>query len=103
MSVQWTAGQAAGLQLYVCSPAPVSSQRKQLEIERAEKWLKMVKKWDKYKSSDRVSSSPRIPDPGPVETESVRLFPLKRPRCWRVQTITDKNVKCVLVYCEAAG
>ncbi|XP_028437174.1 USP6 N-terminal-like protein isoform X2 [Perca flavescens] len=28
--------------------------RKQLEIERAEKWLKMVKKWDKYKSSDRM-------------------------------------------------
>ncbi|KAF1393290.1 hypothetical protein PFLUV_G00037040 [Perca fluviatilis] len=28
--------------------------RKQLEIERAEKWLKMVKKWDKYKNSDRM-------------------------------------------------
>uniref|UniRef100_A0A667XPK2 Si:ch211-288d18.1 n=1 Tax=Myripristis murdjan TaxID=586833 RepID=A0A667XPK2_9TELE len=27
--------------------------RKQLEIERVEKWLKMVKKWDKYKNSDR--------------------------------------------------
>lgn len=32
------------------------SQLKQLEIERAEKWLKMVKKWDKYKNSDRVSN-----------------------------------------------
>uniref|UniRef100_A0A8C9ZY12 USP6 N-terminal-like protein n=1 Tax=Sander lucioperca TaxID=283035 RepID=A0A8C9ZY12_SANLU len=30
------------------------SQRKQLEIERAEKWLKMAKKWDKYKNSDRM-------------------------------------------------
>uniref|UniRef100_A0A3B4FVV9 USP6 N-terminal-like protein n=1 Tax=Pundamilia nyererei TaxID=303518 RepID=A0A3B4FVV9_9CICH len=30
-------------------PAPT-----QQEIERAEKWLKMVKKWDKYKNSDRV-------------------------------------------------
>uniref|UniRef100_A0A673AU49 Si:ch211-288d18.1 n=1 Tax=Sphaeramia orbicularis TaxID=375764 RepID=A0A673AU49_9TELE len=26
---------------------------KQLEVERAEKWLKMVKKWDKYRNSDR--------------------------------------------------
>uniref|UniRef100_A0A3B3Z591 Rab-GAP TBC domain-containing protein n=1 Tax=Poecilia mexicana TaxID=48701 RepID=A0A3B3Z591_9TELE len=25
-----------------------------LEIERAEKWLKMVNKWDKYKNSDKV-------------------------------------------------
>uniref|UniRef100_A0A3P8RLY7 Si:ch211-288d18.1 n=1 Tax=Amphiprion percula TaxID=161767 RepID=A0A3P8RLY7_AMPPE len=30
-----------------------SKTRKQQEIERAEKWLKMVKKWDKYKNSDR--------------------------------------------------
>ncbi|XP_070814390.1 USP6 N-terminal-like protein [Chaetodon trifascialis] len=37
-------------------PAPTTHEekRKQLEIERAEKWLKMVKKWDKYKSSDRM-------------------------------------------------
>ncbi|XP_029980726.1 USP6 N-terminal-like protein [Sphaeramia orbicularis] len=27
---------------------------KQLEVERAEKWLKMVKKWDKYRNSDRM-------------------------------------------------
>ncbi|XP_060924525.1 USP6 N-terminal-like protein [Limanda limanda] len=27
---------------------------KQLEIERTEKWLKMVKKWDKYRSSERM-------------------------------------------------
>lgn len=33
----------------------LSSQQKQLEIERAEKWLKMVKKWEKYRNSDRVS------------------------------------------------
>ncbi|KAG8001085.1 USP6 N-terminal-like protein [Nibea albiflora] len=37
-------------------PAPTAHEekRKQLEIERAEKWLKMVKKWDKYKNSDRM-------------------------------------------------
>lgn len=35
-------------------------QLKHLEVERAEKWLKMVKKWDKYKNSDRVSSSQHI-------------------------------------------
>ncbi|XP_041837111.1 USP6 N-terminal-like protein [Melanotaenia boesemani] len=37
-------------------PAPTAQEekRKQLEIERAEKWLKMVKKWDKYKNSDRM-------------------------------------------------
>lgn len=31
-------------------------QRKQQEVERAQKWLKMVKKWDKYSRSDRVRS-----------------------------------------------
>ncbi|XP_018548372.1 USP6 N-terminal-like protein isoform X2 [Lates calcarifer] len=37
-------------------PAPTAHEEKlkQLEIERAEKWLKMVKKWDKYKNSDRM-------------------------------------------------
>ncbi|XP_070687117.1 USP6 N-terminal-like protein [Pempheris klunzingeri] len=37
-------------------PAPTAHEekRKQLEIERAEKWLKMVKKWDKYRNSDRM-------------------------------------------------
>uniref|UniRef100_A0A4W4GV66 Rab-GAP TBC domain-containing protein n=1 Tax=Electrophorus electricus TaxID=8005 RepID=A0A4W4GV66_ELEEL len=29
------------------------SQQKQQEIERVQKWLKLVKKWEKYKSSDR--------------------------------------------------
>ncbi|XP_057705199.1 USP6 N-terminal-like protein [Corythoichthys intestinalis] len=37
-------------------PAPTANEEKlkQLEVERAEKWLKMVKKWDKYKNSDRM-------------------------------------------------
>ncbi|XP_029001169.1 USP6 N-terminal-like protein [Betta splendens] len=37
-------------------PAPTAHEEKlkQLETERAEKWLKMVKKWDKYKNSDRM-------------------------------------------------
>ncbi|XP_033934969.1 USP6 N-terminal-like protein isoform X2 [Pseudochaenichthys georgianus] len=37
-------------------PAPTAHEekRKQLEIERVEKWLKMVKTWDKYKNSDRM-------------------------------------------------
>ncbi|XP_067449695.1 USP6 N-terminal-like protein isoform X2 [Thunnus thynnus] len=37
-------------------PAPTAHEEKlkQLEVERAEKWLKMVKKWDKYKNSDRM-------------------------------------------------
>uniref|UniRef100_A0A3Q4HBK3 Si:ch211-288d18.1 n=1 Tax=Neolamprologus brichardi TaxID=32507 RepID=A0A3Q4HBK3_NEOBR len=37
-------------------PAPTAHEEKlkQQEIERAEKWLKMVKKWDKYKNSDRM-------------------------------------------------
>ncbi|XP_056134843.1 USP6 N-terminal-like protein [Lampris incognitus] len=37
-------------------PAPTAHEekRKQLEIERVEKWLKMVKKWDKYRNSDRM-------------------------------------------------
>ncbi|KAM3626241.1 uncharacterized protein V6R79_025348 [Siganus canaliculatus] len=37
-------------------PAPTTHEekRKQLEVERAEKWLKMVRKWDKYRNSDRM-------------------------------------------------
>ncbi|XP_054472030.1 USP6 N-terminal-like protein [Anoplopoma fimbria] len=37
-------------------PAPTAHEekRKHLEVERAEKWLKMAKKWDKYKNSDRM-------------------------------------------------
>uniref|UniRef100_A0AAR2JNL2 USP6 N-terminal-like protein n=1 Tax=Pygocentrus nattereri TaxID=42514 RepID=A0AAR2JNL2_PYGNA len=30
------------------------SQQKQQEIERVQKWLKMVQKWEKYKNSDRM-------------------------------------------------
>ncbi|XP_026234247.1 USP6 N-terminal-like protein isoform X2 [Anabas testudineus] len=37
-------------------PAPTAHEEKlkQQEIERADKWLKMVKKWEKYKNSDRM-------------------------------------------------
>ncbi|KAM6943480.1 USP6 N-terminal-like protein [Xenentodon cancila] len=37
-------------------PAPTAHEEKlkHLEVERAEKWLKMVKKWDKYKNSERM-------------------------------------------------
>ncbi|CAN9507298.1 unnamed protein product [Ophioblennius macclurei] len=37
-------------------PAPTAyeEKRKQLEVQRAEKWLKMVKKWEKYRSSERM-------------------------------------------------
>lgn len=30
-------------------------QQKQQEMERVQKWLKMVQKWDKYRNSERVS------------------------------------------------
>lgn len=83
------------------------SQRKQLEIERAEKWLKMVKKWDKYKKSDRVSNSPRIPDLDHMEPENTfYYFHLKLLHRWRVQTIADKYVKWVAIEtcnCEITG
>ncbi|KAM4602761.1 USP6 N-terminal-like protein [Polymixia lowei] len=36
------------------APSAHEEKRKQLEIERVEKWLKMVKKWDKYRNSDRM-------------------------------------------------
>lgn len=32
----------------------VTQQLKHQEIERKEKWLKMVKKWDKYRNSEKV-------------------------------------------------
>lgn len=53
-------------------PAPTAHEekRKQLEVERAEKWLKMVKKWDKYRTSDRVSTSPHGPELGPTQSEN---------------------------------
>lgn len=37
--------------VYLSSP-----QQKQQEIERVEKWLKMVKNWDKYRNSDKVNN-----------------------------------------------
>ncbi|XP_069575880.1 USP6 N-terminal-like protein isoform X2 [Brachyistius frenatus] len=36
------------------TPTAHEEKRKQLDVERAEKWLKMAKKWDKYKNSDRM-------------------------------------------------
>ncbi|KAM6960517.1 uncharacterized protein FYW47_009078 [Aplochiton taeniatus] len=35
-------------------PTAVEEKLKHLEIERVEKWLKMVKKWDKYRNSDKM-------------------------------------------------
>ncbi|CDQ66234.1 unnamed protein product [Oncorhynchus mykiss] len=35
------------------APSAHEEKKKNLEIERVEKWLKMVKKWDKYWNSDR--------------------------------------------------
>lgn len=37
-----------------CIKCNVSPQRKQQEIERVGKWLKMVKNWEKYRSSEKV-------------------------------------------------
>ncbi|XP_056137827.1 TBC1 domain family member 10B [Lampris incognitus] len=36
------------------TPSAVEEKQKQQEIERVEKWLKMVKKWDKYRNSDKM-------------------------------------------------
>ncbi|NWZ29489.1 US6NL protein, partial [Asarcornis scutulata] len=38
---------------FVLSSSP-SHQQKQQEIERVDKWLKMLKKWGKYRNSDKV-------------------------------------------------
>ncbi|XP_006789729.1 USP6 N-terminal-like protein [Neolamprologus brichardi] len=40
------------------TPSVLEEKQKQQELERVEKWLKMVKKWDKYKSSEKVDSHP---------------------------------------------
>ncbi|XP_054626155.1 USP6 N-terminal-like protein isoform X2 [Dunckerocampus dactyliophorus] len=37
-------------------PTAYEEKLKQVEVERAEKWVKMVKKWDKYKNSDRMAN-----------------------------------------------
>nr|XP_057932921.1 USP6 N-terminal-like protein [Doryrhamphus excisus] len=39
-------------------PEPTANEEKlkQVEVERAAKWVKMVKKWDKYKNSDRMAN-----------------------------------------------
>ncbi|KAM3869990.1 uncharacterized protein ACN63O_005089 [Diretmus argenteus] len=36
------------------TPSALEEKQKQQEIERVEKWLKMVKKWDKYRNSDKM-------------------------------------------------
>ncbi|XP_068177927.1 USP6 N-terminal-like protein isoform X4 [Antennarius striatus] len=36
------------------APTPYEEKRKQVEVERTEKWLKMMKRWDKYRNSDRM-------------------------------------------------
>ncbi|XP_029951389.1 USP6 N-terminal-like protein [Salarias fasciatus] len=36
------------------TPSALEAKQKQQEIERVEKWLKMVKKWDKYKDSEKL-------------------------------------------------
>ncbi|XP_035250911.1 USP6 N-terminal-like protein [Anguilla anguilla] len=36
------------------TPNALEEKQKHLEIERVEKWLKMVKKWDKYRNSERM-------------------------------------------------
>lgn len=38
---------------FVLSSSPLH-QQKQQEIERVDKWLKMLKKWGKYRNSDKV-------------------------------------------------
>ncbi|XP_023811947.1 USP6 N-terminal-like protein isoform X1 [Oryzias latipes] len=40
------------------TPSPLEEKQKQQELERLPKWLKMVKKWDKYRSSEKVCSPP---------------------------------------------
>ncbi|XP_036440368.1 USP6 N-terminal-like protein isoform X1 [Colossoma macropomum] len=36
------------------TPTALEEKQKQQEIERVQKWLKMVQKWEKYKNSDRM-------------------------------------------------
>ncbi|XP_047663345.1 USP6 N-terminal-like protein isoform X2 [Tachysurus fulvidraco] len=36
------------------SPTLLEEKQKQLEVERVQKWLKMVRKWEKYKNSERM-------------------------------------------------
>ncbi|XP_033823333.1 USP6 N-terminal-like protein [Periophthalmus magnuspinnatus] len=36
------------------TPSALEEKQKHQEIERVEKWLKMVKKWDKYKNSEKL-------------------------------------------------
>lgn len=36
------------------APSVLEEKQKQQELERVEKWLKMVKKWDKYKNSEKL-------------------------------------------------
>ncbi|XP_040893566.1 USP6 N-terminal-like protein [Toxotes jaculatrix] len=36
------------------TPSALEEKQKQQELERVEKWLKMVKKWDKYRNSEKL-------------------------------------------------
>ncbi|XP_067090424.1 USP6 N-terminal-like protein [Osmerus mordax] len=37
------------------TPSTLEEKHKQLEIERVDKWVKMVKKWDKYRNSEKMT------------------------------------------------
>ncbi|NXT33567.1 US6NL protein, partial [Pelecanoides urinatrix] len=47
---------------FVLSSSPLH-QQKQQEIERVDKWLKMLKKWGKYRNSDKVRRKRKSPCP----------------------------------------
>lgn len=79
--------------------SPVSSapppQLKQLEVARAEKWLKMVKKWDKYKSSDRVSHRPQC-----LQTEEPDVSPMRKciTSHHKFHTENEQNFFCLFLH-----
>ncbi|KPP66578.1 USP6 N-terminal-like protein-like [Scleropages formosus] len=55
-NVPWAAErlQRCGSEEELPTPSAVEEKQKLQEIERVEKWLKMVKKWDKYRNSEKM-------------------------------------------------
>ncbi|NXO91389.1 US6NL protein, partial [Certhia brachydactyla] len=58
---------------------PPSSIQKQQEIERVDKWLKMLKKWGKYRNSDKVRRKRK--------KRSLEHCLILLPRTWRSATV----------------
>uniref|UniRef100_A0A3Q3WZ26 Rab-GAP TBC domain-containing protein n=1 Tax=Mola mola TaxID=94237 RepID=A0A3Q3WZ26_MOLML len=71
------------------TPSALEGKQKQQEIERVEKWLKMVKKWDKYRNNEKLVK--RVYKGIPLQL---------RGQAWALLLDIEKVKAVLLKYCE---